>query len=285
MFYNNRNGRSVESRLSMRQWRLIYDSPAAGADNMAIDEAILTTVSAGASAPTLRVYGWEPLCLSLGYGQRAGDADLDRLAANGWGIVRRPTGGRAILHGDELTYSVSLPADDELAQGDVVESYRRISEALMAALQRLGLSPASEKQAKGNRSVGPVCFEVPSHYEITAGGKKLIGSAQVRRKTGILQHGTLPLSGDIARICEALAYPDEAEREAARQLVRDRATTLESVCGQVIDWQTAADALITGFAETFDLELVPGELLSEEIQCADDLKRDVYASDSWTFKR
>lgn len=269
----------------MRQWRLIYDPPASGAYNMAVDEAILTTVSSGTSTPTLRVYAWEPLCLSLGYGQRASDADFERIAAQSWGMVRRPTGGRAILHGDELTYSVSLPAGDELAQGDVVESYRRISEALITALQLLGLSPASEKQAKGNRSVGPVCFEVPSHYEITAGGKKLIGSAQVRRKIGILQHGTLPLYGDITRICDALVYETETGRDEAKQQVRERATTLESVCGHVIDWQTAANALIQGFADTFDINFVPGKLLPEEKQCAEDLRQDVYASEAWTLKR
>jgi lipoyl(octanoyl) transferase len=269
----------------MRQWRLIYDMPASGAYNMAVDEAILTAVTAAVTLPTLRVYAWEPLCLSLGYGQRVSDADRERIAERGWCIVRRPTGGRAILHGDELTYSVSLPAGDDLAQGDVVESYRRISEALVAALQRLGLSPASEKQAKGNRSVGPVCFEVPSHYEITAGGKKLIGSAQVRRKTGILQHGTLPLYGDIARICDALVYENDAARDEAKQQVRERAATLESLCGYRIDWQTAADALVQGFAETFDIEFTPGELLPDERQCAEDLMRDVYASDGWTLKR
>jgi lipoyl(octanoyl) transferase len=270
---------------NMRQWRLIYDNPTFGAQNMAVDEAILTSVAAGNALPTLRVYDWSPLCLSLGYGQRSSDADVERLAVQGWGLVRRPTGGRAILHGDELTYSVALPADDELAQGDVVESYRRISEALMAALQLLGLSPESEKQAKGNRSVGPVCFEVPSHYEITSGGRKLIGSAQVRRKTGILQHGTLPLTGDIARICDALAYPDDDLREAARQQVRERATTLEQVCGSPVAWQTAADALVEGFAQTFAIEFMPGGLTEQEETHAAALQHDVYSNDHWTYKR
>src|SRR5690606_38118347 len=141
------------------------------------------------------------------------DADHTRIKANNWDIVRRPTGGKAILHGNELTYSVSLPKDHDLAQGDVVESYRRICKALLKALQYLGLSPASEKQAKGNSGLGPVCFEVPSHYEITSNGKKLIGSAQVRRREGILQHGTLPLYGDISLICDALAYESEDDRQ------------------------------------------------------------------------
>src|SRR5690242_13278 len=106
----------------MRQWRLIVDSPMVGAYNMAVDEAIMLSVSDGKSLPTLRLYDWSPLCLSLGYGQRLRDADLYRIDTAGWQIVRRPTGGKAILHGNELTYSVAIPKDHELAQGDVVES-------------------------------------------------------------------------------------------------------------------------------------------------------------------
>jgi lipoate-protein ligase A len=184
-----------------------------------------------------------------------------------------------------LTYSVALPIDDPLAQGDVVESYRRISEALIAALQHLGMMPESEKQAKGNHSLGPVCFEVPSHYEITVQGKKLIGSAQVRRKQGILQHGTLPLTGDIARICDALAYSDEDEREAARQQVRERATTLHEACGQFISWDQVADALVKGFQETFDLYLNHENLTISELEAAQHFSETLYWTQEWSARR
>ncbi|MCB9452101.1 MAG: lipoate--protein ligase family protein [Anaerolineaceae bacterium] len=221
---------------------------------MAKDEAILTAVSAGDAPPTLRLYAWEPMCLSLGYGQRGREADIDRLAAIGWEIVRRPTGGKAILHGDELTYSLALPTDHPLAAGDVVTSYLTISRALVAGLELLGLRPQADPLAAALKIQGPVCFEVPSHYEITANGRKLIGSAQVRRKGGILQHGTLPLYGDLGRICTALDYPDEASREAGREQVRARAITLEAALGRRVAWQTAADALVQGFVQTFDLD-------------------------------
>lgn len=269
----------------MRQWRLIYDKPMIGAANMAIDEAIMQFVSRGDALPTLRLYAWDPLCLSLGYGQRVRDVDQDRLRMNGWELVRRPTGGKAILHGDELTYSVALPRDHDLAQGDVVESYRRISMALIAALQLLGLSPQSEKQAKGNSGLGPVCFEVPSHYEITSGGKKLIGSAQVRRKEGILQHGTLPLYGDIGRICDALRYESAAQRVAARQNVHERAVTLADVTGTVIAWDVAAEAIAQGFADTFALELQTDRLSAGEIALAEQLMAERYQHPDWTNKR
>jgi lipoate-protein ligase A len=269
----------------MRQWHLITDTPTLGSVNMATDEVLLQSVADETRLPTLRLYGWNPLCLSLGYGQRIREVDLERINAHGWGIVRRPTGGKAILHGNELTYSVTLPREHELAQGDVVESYRRISEALLAGLRFLGLAPESEQQAQGNSGLGPVCFEVPSHYEITAYGKKLIGSAQVRRKIGILQHGTLPLHGDIALICDALVYPDEVSREAAKVKVRERATTLEEVAGYPISWDEAAEAVINGFAETFDIEFIESTLSADESHCVQRLAMEQYAHSSWTTKR
>jgi lipoyl(octanoyl) transferase len=270
---------------NMSQWRLIQHQPRHGASNMAIDEAILYTVSHEQQLPTVRLYAWQPFCLSLGYGQRVRDADATRLQKNGWDIVRRPTGGKAILHGDELTYSVALPIQHPLAQGDVVSSYRRISDALLCALQQLGLSPQSEQQAKGNRDLGAVCFEVPSHYEITVDGRKLIGSAQVRRKDGILQHGTLPLWGDIARICEALYYVDETERENAKQHVRDRATTLESVLGIALTYDQVAQAFADGFAQTFNITWAHGDLSQAEQHMAHDLQHTHYDNPDWTYKR
>lgn len=269
----------------MRQWRLLVDEPRKGAENMAVDATLLRQVASGQSRPTLRLYAWEPLCLSLGYGQSVQDADADRLQQHGWHLVRRPTGGKSILHGDELTYSVTLPRDHELAQGDVVESYRRISQALLRALQILGLAPQSERQAKGNQGVGPVCFEVPSHYEITVQGKKLIGSAQVRQRDGILQHGSLPLHGDIARICEALRYPDEATREAARHKVRQRATTLSAALNRLVSWDEAAQALMQGFATTFDLYFEEQALRPEEQPLVREHLRTTYQNPEWTNKR
>jgi lipoyl(octanoyl) transferase len=265
----------------MRQWRLIYDSPTSGPRNMAIDEAILQAVVHYQVPPTLRFYRWSPPCLSLGYGQKVTDVDRERLAVYGWELVRRPTGGRAILHIDELTYSVALPADDPLAAGSIIDSYRQISRALVAGLQKLGVSPQADRRAEhGEHKRGPVCFETPSHYEITVAGRKLIGSAQMRRHGGVLQHGTLPLEGDIARICDGLNYDDEAQRKQARNQVGTRAITLAEALGQAVTWQSAADALAEGFAEMFDIDFGAGPvgLTEDEHQVAEQLADEVYAS-------
>ncbi|MEP0764556.1 MAG: lipoate--protein ligase family protein, partial [Chloroflexota bacterium] len=202
--------------MTQARWRLLITPPADGPLNMAVDQAIMEAVAAGRVPPTLRFFAWTPPCLSLGYTQPVTDVNRERLAARGWDLVRRMTGGRAILHTDELTYSVALPAADPVVAGGIVESYRRLSAALVAGLHTLGVVPEADKRADGHNAFnGPVCFEVPSHYEITVGGSKLIGSAQVRKFGAVLQHGTLPLIGDIARICDALVFASDAQRAHA----------------------------------------------------------------------
>ncbi|MER3459321.1 MAG: lipoate--protein ligase family protein [Chloroflexota bacterium] len=200
---------------------------------MAIDEAIVMAVGEGVAPPTVRFFAWQPPCLSLGYAQDAAEADVDRCRARGWDIVRRPTGGRAILHIDELTYSVVAPASDPRVAGGVLESYNRLSEALVAGLHHLGLMPERAKPIYQDRgALGAACFDGPAGYEITVGGRKLIGSAQMRRQGLVLQHGALPLEGDIARIAQALAFESEGERRALEARLRFRATTLHLALGR-----------------------------------------------------
>ena len=250
---------------------------------MAVDEAILEHIGRGEVLPTLRLYAWEPPCLSLGHAQPFLDVDLARLQSRGWEVVRRVTGGRAILHTDELTYSVTAPADEPIVAGSLLESYNRIAGALLAAVQDLGLPvEIKEDRVESNGTPNPVCFEVPSTYEITVNGKKLIGSAQARRREGVLQHGSLPLTGDLTRICQALVFPDEAAREQAMQRLLARATTVESVLGREVTWESAAQAFVRAFEAQLELNLEAGELTSSELSHAEELVGKKYAHPSWT---
>ena len=272
----------------MRQMRALRDCDfRAGASNMAIDCAILEAVAAGDQPPTLRLYGWAPFCLSLGYGQRMRDVHLDALAERGWELVRRPTGGKAILHGDELTYSLCLPLDHPLASGDLIESYRSISAGLLRALECLGLCVQAHPQSERPRhaDLGPVCFELPSHYEVSVSGRKLIGSAQLRRRGGLLQHGTLPLCGDVARICDALRFDSDATLAEQKAKVRARATTLAQAAGKTLSWSAAADAIEAGFARAFEMELIAGSLSASESKRALALAQDRFSDPTWTQKR
>lgn len=266
-------------------FRLLMSPALSGPFNMAFDQAIMEAVGDSHQLPTLRLYRWSPACLSLGYTQSLRDVDLPRLAARGWDVVRRPTGGRAILHTDELTYSLSIPQDHTLASGDILTSYRRISQALGQALTYLGLDYQSAPYEKRHGSNGPVCFEIPSAYEITVEGKKLIGSAQVRRAKALLQHGTLPLTGDITRICEALMYPDDESRQAAKADVRTRATTLEDALGTSVSWDEVAEAVIKAFSHTFDITFHHEEVSAWESLRIEQLRHEIYTQESWTNKR
>jgi lipoate-protein ligase A len=258
-------------------WRLLRSAPTGGATNMAVDEAILCAVAAGLAPPTLRLYAWEPACLSLGRAQPLADVDLEALQAAGFDRVRRPTGGKSILHVDELTYSVVAPQTEPRVAGSIVESYRRLSAGLVRGLERLGVTNlVADRRAENRHLEGPVCFEVPSDYEITAGGRKLAGSAQMRALSVVLQHGALPLHGDIARLCPLLTtHPDPAR-------VRARATTVEEVLGRPVTWDEAAGALATGFAEALNLRLEPGTLTDEERAWAEELRAEKYATEKWT---
>ena len=281
------------------KWRLILTSAAHGAWNMAVDEAILESVIAGESPATLRLYAWEPACLSLGYAQPVADVDRENLERHGLGLVRRPTGGKAILHGDELTYSVIGSGNDPRLAGGVLQSYCTLSLALLKALHSLGIqaqalekppvqsapsdnlaveSSTAHKAAKQN----PVCFEIPSFYEITSGGKKLVGSAQARRKQGVLQHGTLLLHGNLTRIIQFLRFKGEAARQHAATRLLERATTAEGASGRIITWEEAADAYIQAFAGVLNLELERGELIPGELDRAEKLVVEKYTHPDWT---
>jgi lipoyl(octanoyl) transferase len=265
-------------------WRIIISQPAHGAWNMAVDEAILAAIGHNTSLPTLRLYAWDPPCLSLGYAQPIDDVDLPRLQQRGWEVVRRPTGGRAVLHTDELTYSVIAPLKDPRVAGTLLESYNRLAQVLVHALDLLVLPVEIQEHATSPaaRNTNPVCFEVPSTYEITVGGKKLVGSAQARRKEGVLQHGSLPLAGDLTRILQVLVFPDETARTRAAERLLDRATTVESALGRPVGWQEAAGAFRTAFGSVFDLDIQPGELSSEERSRAEELVASKYSHPEWT---
>jgi lipoate-protein ligase A len=250
---------------------------------MAVDEAIAQAAVQGLAPPTLRFYRWAPPCVSLGRHQKLSDVDREVCAARGYDIVRRPTGGRAILHTDELTYSVAAPDSDPRVAGGVMDAYHHLSQGLVAGLRLLGIAA---DEAPGSNRAGPnvsaACFEVPSAYEICVGGRKLMGSAQYRAGRMVLQHGTLPLWGDLTRVVDCLAIANPAAREALRAALRGRALTVEVALGRTLSFAAVAQAMAQGFAQALNLRLEPGELLPVERQMAADLRARKYTHPEWT---
>jgi lipoyl(octanoyl) transferase len=276
----------MDEDYSPTKWRLLDTGARDGATNMAIDEAILESVAAGRGGPTLRFYAWGPPCVSIGFGQPISDVDRAACLQRGWDVIRRPSGGRAILHVDELTYSVCAAPDEPRVAGGIVESYGRLVAGLLAGLCQLGLEPAESKPeyAPEQEAEGPVCFDGPARYEITVAGRKLVGSAQARPKGGILQHGTMPLTGDITRIIDGLVWNGPAARRSARQRLSRRALTLQEALGRAVAFEEAVEAMTIGFRAALNLTLVPGELSAEEWDATERIRREKYTSDSWTSK-
>jgi lipoyl(octanoyl) transferase len=271
--------------IMLGHWRLLITPPAQGAWNMALDEALLSQIDQPQSLPVLRLYAWQPACLSLGQAQSIQDVDAEKLVRLGWCIVRRPTGGKAVLHTDELTYSIIAPLDNPIVRGTVLESYNRIAGALMAALALLQLDPVSKEIYANQKSSGPVCFEMPSNYEITVGGKKLIGSAQARQKEGVLQHGSLPLFGDLTRITQCLRFSSEEERQSAANRLLKHATTIEMVSRRQVSWQETATVFISAFQNHFGLVFEELPLTAQELALADKISREKYANGTWTTRK
>lgn len=264
-------------------WRLVVHGPARGSWNMAVDEAIARLAGEGHVPPTVRFYAWEPPCISLGRHQPITDIDLDRCRTDGVDVVRRPTGGRAILHVDELTYSVAGPAEEPRLRGAVMDCYLRLSEGLTRGLTRLGLMVhKAGPDARAGPDVSAACFEVPSAYEIlTAAGQKVVGSAQVRRREWVLQHGAIPLWGDVTRLANYLAV-DETTRRALKEALSRRATSVSAALGRDVTFAEVVNALVRGFEEALNITLEPGDLTPEEVALAQELERTVYASAEWT---
>jgi len=282
-------------------WRLIIDdAPRSGPSNMAIDQAVAEACAAGESPPTLRFYGWQPPAVSLGRHQPIVEINVDAVAAQGYEVVRRTTGGRAILHIDELTYAVAASNDEPRVRGGVMDAYLRLSNALLTGLNYVGLTAdKAGGDVRAGKDVSAACFEAPSAYEITADGRKLMGSAQSRRAGYVLQHGSLPLTGDIARLIPLLNLPP-TEREVLYAQLAARACTLqEAVTARMtalaadtatdlqnaVQFDTVARALCRGFAEVLNIELQPGQLSGAEVRRSAQLIREKYANPAWTYAR
>jgi lipoate-protein ligase A len=181
-------------------WRLLVTPPASGPDNMALDEALMARARASGEW-VLRVYSWSSPTVSLGRNQTArGRYDLERIRARGLAVVRRPTGGRAILHHREITYSVTAPVD---GAGDLRESYERINRLLVDGLRRLGVTAEVARPARRAAAPGMApCFDAPTSGELTVGGRKLAGSAQWRSEGALLQHGSILVADDQSSLAE-----------------------------------------------------------------------------------
>jgi lipoate-protein ligase A len=254
---------------------------------MARDEAIFEAVQGGAAPPTLRLYRWSPPCLSLGAFQSA-TQEVDERACRDAGVdlVRRPSGGRAILHDHELTYSVAA-AVGALGAGDsVLESYHLISTALIRGLRAIGveatLAPLRTRPIRLSEH-SAACFDAPSDYEVLAGGRKLVGSAQLRRGPYLLQHGSILISFAVEPLLRLLRLNDEARRRWERQMAEGVTDLQRQGAGDQVTRLPAA--LVAGFSEILGAVVEEATLTLAEQARSRALATEKYAARSWTFRR
>ena len=253
-------------------WRLLVDGAHAGAENMARDEALALNASRGA---TLRVYRFEPPAITVGRFQRfPGGIDVRACALEGIEVVRRPTGGLAILHLNDFTYSVVAPAEGTGA----VERDRHfdlIADSLVAALDNLGIEAVQARHESRQVDSGDWCFQGVFGVDLEWRGRKICGSAQRLFAGSVLQHGSLFLSGPgdkperISR-CGATAVSEEA-----------RFATLEEAAGRVVGWSEVLEAFKKGFVTALGMALEPGEMGVEEAEEARRLAVAKYSNKRW----
>ena len=258
-------------------WRLIDSEPGSASYNMALDEAIAISVRNREAPPTLRLYSWDRPSLSLGCFQKTADLDLDYCRQNIIPIVRRPTGGRAILHSDELTYSFSVRTDEEAFSEGLTASYRSISSAFNLAFRKTGIHVESKLQRERGRVLtrNPLCFDSSSYGEILLNNRKIVGAAQKRWKDGLLQQGSLPYTCDREKIghifCRRAAH-SENTLKGLKEILPD------------FDDQIFKKAVRQAFEETFVINLSPAHPTPAEHQLAVELEQRKYLQDSWNLR-
>lgn len=242
--------------MTSQTWRLIEDEPGDGRVNMATDEAILLGCAEGESPPTLRLYGWQEPTLSVGYTQDlVAGVDLERCLDQGVRLVRRPTGGRALMHYRELTYSVTAPIPHPCFPSSLRGAFRTVSEALIRSLAKLGIDNAmmaSGARVSSVKSVyrSPSCFVSANHCEIVVQGKKLIGSAQRRVRNAFLQHGSIWIESDRVWMNSLFRFDLLADREKDLEVLNQRTVTLNEILGRSVSFVEARMNFGLGFRES-----------------------------------
>ncbi|MFD1736514.1 biotin/lipoate A/B protein ligase family protein [Bacillus salitolerans] len=278
--------------MAKNKWRFIDSGNCSPAFNMALDEALLDWHSKGLIPPTIRFYGWSPATLSIGYFQKVEkEINMDAVKEHNLGFVRRPTGGRGVLHDKELTYSVIVTEEYEGMPQTVTEAYRVISEGILEGFKSLGLDayfavPKTEEEKESLKNPrSAVCFDAPSWYELVVEGRKVAGSAQTRQKGVILQHGSILLDLDEDLLFSLFKYPSERVKLRMQQNFKNKAVAINALRDRPVTLEEAKIAFKKGFEKGLDITLESYELTPEELREVEGIAKEKYESDEWNYRR
>ncbi len=251
----------------MKAWRYLVGE-ASAAMNMAIDRAILQLAANGKSPPTLRLYTWNPPAVSLGYFQRKRGPNPEALRRFGFEVIRRPSGGRAVLHKGDVTYAVVAGLDDRMPyRAD--QAYRLISKGILLGLQRLGV-PADSYDGAQETPMPAICFLRPASAEIVHQGKKFVGNAQTWLGHTLLQHGSIAVEPQADYLAE-LFRPERYPLAQFRQAIASKITSLREILGRSVGVAEVAEAVKEGMSEALGATFEQGELTREELALAEKL--------------
>ena len=254
---------------------------------MATDEVLTSLCQKGNRIPTLRLYSWSPPAVSIGYFQKIDSTvNVNKCKKFGVDVVRRLTGGRAVLHQDELTYSVCASVENFPELGNSVnQTYQEISLAFLEVLKVLGVKGEwvkSTPRQKKEKSCEP-CFVSSSKYEINISSKKLIGSAQRRFGKVFLQHGSIPLKASIKSL--ACFLPQKEDADKIEKLLHQQSSNIQELSNQKIELEDMVKAVKYGLKEYFKIEFVEQDLSDEELDRIEKLAQDRYSKNWWNFFR
>jgi lipoate-protein ligase A len=253
--------------------------------NMALDECMINWLNEGKIGPTLRFYGWKEPSLSLGRFQKAERTiDFEAVKKHNCQYVRRLTGGSAVLHDNELTYSLVISEDDPGIPKTVQDAYYILSKGVLEGYRALGVNAEyaiPERELKKDRSA--ICFEKPAIYEMVADGKKLSGNAQTRLRGVLMQHGSIPMSMDVDMLFDLFRFPSEKSRARKREAFYNKAVALDDIMKEEHTYEMATKAFKKGFEKGLGITLSPLELTKEDWEEVYDLARTKYETDAWNI--
>ncbi|QGY84782.1 lipoate--protein ligase family protein [Staphylococcus epidermidis] len=259
--------------------------------NMAMDEALLNFVSRGEIDPVIRFYTWNPATLSIGYFQRLQkEIDIDKVKEKGYGLVRRQTGGRGVLHDKELTYSVIVPESHPNMPSTVTEAYKIISQGLLEGFKNLGFETyfaiprSKEERDKLKQPRSSVCFDAPSWYELVVEGRKIAGSAQTRQKGVILQHGSILQDIDIDDLFDMFKFKNERLKAKMKENFFQKAVAINDISNQHITLNEMENAFEAGFKKGLNIDFKPLELTEKQIEEVQELE-EKYRSEAWMYRK
>lgn len=267
-------------------WMLLDTGYHDAATNMAIDEWLLHEHSNGNIKPTLRFYGWERPSLTVGHFQNVERTiDFSGVKRHNCDFVRRLTGGSAVLHADELTYSIIVKESHPKIPKSINKAYYVLAKGLLKGYNKLNVAAdfaLSEREMLRQRSA--VCFEVPAMYEIVVDGKKVSGNAQTRKSGVLLQHGSVPMSFDSKMLFDLFYFSKDSFRERQRQSFVNKATSLNEIKGEEHTFDQLKDAFLAGFKLSLDINLEPFSLSAKDWTEIHQLADEKYRTDEWNFR-